>query len=261
MSKNNYNELVKSLKLPTEEQVVKFTEWIFGAFDWYKYAHLFKGADIVVFIDPYVERGFDHSFPRFHGWRTREEYFQMYGSLGFLYRMDEGDKYSVEGRSEDLGFIESLGFDLPEIFFNSFHFKIYPYTKGKLGETYATRHKDNFVKLHEKEHKTDVDKMLIEWESYLLETEELRYKKMTDEESEEFRGIIRNAGMGMQYSRLPLEKMSMPVQRGSTKNIQRTLKLYIEKHNIIHQLFKMQQDKLHKTIQEMLNYMEPYLIE
>lgn len=114
MSKNNYIELVKDLRFPSEEQVLKFTEWICSSLSWYKYDDLLEGANLVVFIDPKLESSYDPSLPRYHGWRTRKEYIQVYGYLGFAYKFKSEDNYEPEGR-------DKLGFELPSNFFSKFN--------------------------------------------------------------------------------------------------------------------------------------------
>lgn len=87
MNLQEYYSYIQRMPFPTESQFAAFTEHVATAHSWYKHLDLFRGAQVIVFLDPCAGGGFDDEQPRLHHtWKTRGEYVECFGHLAYMWR-------------------------------------------------------------------------------------------------------------------------------------------------------------------------------
>jgi hypothetical protein len=87
MNLQEYYSYLKDTPLPTEPQFAAFAAYVAHAHSWYKHLDLFRGARVVVFLDPRAGGGHDEQQPRLHHtWTTRKEYVERFGHLAYTWR-------------------------------------------------------------------------------------------------------------------------------------------------------------------------------
>lgn len=84
-----YLEEIRSITLPTEDQIKNFVTYITNAHSWYKHLPLQTGSSFVLFFEPDLDRKYPTNRQLFpHFCEDKTDYFKQFGHLSFMWLND-----------------------------------------------------------------------------------------------------------------------------------------------------------------------------
>ena len=231
-----YDELIRELPLPTEEQYERFINHVSNVHSWYKHLCLIDSGEFIVMIDPNAGVEYSEMHPELPFGNTREGYLKAFGYLNYCWKTKLDKIWYFDGCHTTS---KECVKDLPEYIMKNCRFTLYPYICSEFEDVFMTCHFEDLQRIKNGLYHPNVN-LLTKWEkNYLLKeeiwrslsSEEMDIVASFDEESDDINTLNEKckkfieSESTMWNSYVPLYEIEM----GKIKKAISNLRIYIER--------------------------------